>query len=135
MTDSLEIRIEIRISTSFIDGRDDRGRYKYQYEAKIVVTSSVDLIPFVIYHYVDNNGKKTWQYFENEYPRMTIGTPSPKRLAMYILNFRPSIEERHIRADDLAEKLIKVISNSLKNYKVEIADRTPDFVKIRLIPR
>jgi len=133
MADSLTLTI--KVSTGFIDGRDNKGRYKYYYEAKILVTSSIDLVPFVIYHYVDNDGRRAGQLFINKLPKLTIATPSPKQLASYILNLRESIEEYHLRADDIALKLSRLLQKQLSNYKIEQEINSPDFAKIKLIPR
>ena len=131
MADSLVIKVV----SGFIDGRDSRGRYKYQYQAKIVITSSIDLIPFVVYHFKDDNGRVIRQHFVNKYPRITIGTPTPQQLFKTILPIiAVKLCKLHYSADELGVAIAKAIIKKYR-YRYEIQDYTPDMIKIKLIPR
>ena len=132
--------LTIKVATGKISGQHPTKSVTVsQYYAKIKIENSVDMLPFILYHYYYHRiGEKVTirkQKFVNKLYKITIGTPTPIELFKTILPLIAiKICKYHYPADDIGLAIAKAIAKKY-NYSIEKQDYTPDMIKIKLIPR
>jgi len=130
----------IKVATASIAGQHPTKSVTVsQYYAKVRIENSIDLLPFILYHfYYYREGEKVTikrHKFINPMPRLTIGTPTPLQLFKTILPIlNNNINRNRCRASDFGKILANCICKKY-GYAIEKEDYAQDYAIYHLVPR